>query len=549
LLADLHADMMLLGGSVITIDPRRPRAEAVAIRNGRILAVGSNNEIRTLRGPRTEVVELAGRTLLPGFNDAHNHMAGFGLQLRMVLLKFPAVRTVAELVVALQQRAKTQELGSWVMGAGYDNNKLPGAAHPTRWDLDRVSTDHFVYARHTSGHMCVVNSNVLALAGITHATPDPEGGHIVRDERGEPTGLLQETAQALVSSRFFPYPVESLVQALEAASSVYLSEGITSHTEAGIGYLSPVELLAYQEAVRQDRLQIRSYLMVKAEALYEVGGAAGEPFFGLGQGIRTGWGDERLRIGPIKMFSDGSLIGRTAAMKDPFATDPGNIGFYATPEATLRDWILRGHRSGWQIAIHAIGDRAVSYILDCYEEALRLYPRQNHRHRIEHCGVVSPAELDRIQRLGVIPVPQQRFISELGDGFRRNLGPERTRWCYPQRSYLERTIPMPGSSDRFVVDGAPLLGIHDAVNQKTLSGADYVPEERITPEEAIRAYTLHSAYASFEEHLKGSIEAGKLADLTILGADPTRVLCSEIATIPVQGTIVGGRLLHEIDLR
>ena len=549
MLDDLQADLILRGATVLTMNPRRPRAEAVAIRGDRILAVGSDGDIRALRGPSTEVLELAGRTVVPGFNDAHNHMAGFGLQLRMVALKAPAVQSVPDVVAALRARAATQPPESWVMGAGYDNNKLPGGRHPTRWDLDQAAVDHYVYARHTSGHMCVVSSKVLALAGITRETPDPDGGHIVRDEHGEPTGLLQENAQALVTNRFFPYPTETLVEALHAANQVYLAEGITSHTEAGIGYLSTLELLAYQEAVQRGKLRIRSNLMVRAEALFDTAGAAGETCFGLSQGIRTGWGDDRLRIGPIKMFSDGSLIGRTAALNEPYATDPGNVGFFATVEATLRDWILKGHRSGWQIAIHAIGDRGVSFILDCYEEALGQHPRPNHRHRIEHCGIVSPAELDRIKRLGVIPVPQQRFIFELGDGFRRNLGPERTRWCYPQRSYLDRGIPLPGSSDRYVVDGAPLLGIHAAVNQKTASGADYVPEERLTPEEALRAYTLYSAYASFEEGSKGSLVAGKLADITILGADPTRVDPAVIGQIPVQGTIVGGELLYEKDLR
>ena len=359
---------------------------------------------------------------------------------------------------------------------------------------------------------------------------------------------MQENAVGLVTNQFYPYSVEDIVEALGAANKVYLSEGITSHTEAGVGYLSDLELLAYQRAVREGKLTIRSNLMVSAESLFDVKGAEGESFFGLSQGIRTGWGDERLRIGPIKMFSDGSLIGRTAALREGYATDPNNTGFFATPEETLRDWILRGHRSGWQIAVHAIGDRAVSFILDCYEEALQVWPRPDHRHRIEHCGVIDQGLLERIAGLGVIPVPQQHFIGELGDGFKRNLGPERARWCYVQKSFLARGIPMPGSSDRYVVEGAPLLGIHDAVNQKTLSGDDYVPEERITPEEAIRAYTLNSAYASFEENIKGSVEAGKLADLTVLGADPTRVVPEEILNIPVQGTLVGGRLLFERDL-
>jgi predicted amidohydrolase YtcJ len=248
------------------------------------------------------------------------------------------------------------------------------------------------------------------------------------------------------------------------------------------------------------------------------------------------------------MFFDGSLIGRTAALYEGYDPEPENKGFFATPEEQMRDQIIRGHRNGWQLAVHAIGDRAVAYILDCIEEAQKKFPRPDPRHRIEHCALVSPTIIDRLHDLGVIPVPQQHFIGELGDGFRTVIGDARTRWCYPQRSYLDRGIPVPGSSDRFVVQGAPLLAIHDAVNQKTDSGADYVPEEKITAEEAIRAYTLHSAYASFEENIKGSVEAGKLADLTVLGADPTRVNPTEIADIPVQGAIVGGRLLYSKDL-
>jgi len=545
---DLEADLILNGGTVITVDPDRPRAEAVAVKNGRILAVGSTSELNDLRGAKTRVVDLKGKTVVPGFNDAHNHMASFGMQLQMVSLHAAKTATVADIVAAMRQRAETQEAGTWVKGAGYDDNKLPDARHPTRWDLDRASTDHLLFARHTSGHMCVVNSRALELLGIDCNTPDPPGGHIDRDEQGEPTGLLQENAVGLVTNPFYPHSSEEIVEALGAANKVYLSEGITSHTEAGIGFLSDLELLAYQQAVQEGQLTVRSNLMVSAESLFTTKGAEGESFFGLSQGIRTGWGDEWLRIGPIKLFSDGSLIGRTAAMTQGYATDPDNTGFFATPEETLRDWIFQGHRSGWQVAVHAIGDRAVSFILDCYEEANSALPRPDPRHRIEHCGVIDPGILERIDHLGVIPVPQQHFIGELGDGFKRNLGPERTRWCYVQKSFLERGIPMPGSSDRYVVEGAPLLGIHDAVNQKTLSGEDYVPEERIIPEEAIRAYTLNSAYASFEETIKGSIEAGKLADLVVLGADPTRVPTEDIQHIPVQGTVVGGQLLFERDL-
>jgi predicted amidohydrolase YtcJ len=549
MLNDLVADLIITGGNIITINEKLPRAEAVAVKHSRILAVGSCTDIDQMRGSRTEMIDLKGRTVVPGFNDAHNHMAGFGMQLQMVSLKYPTVQTIADITQALKERAATQETETWVKGAGYDNNKLPDGRHPTCWDLDEASRDHFVYIRHTSGHMCVVNSRALELIGIGIDTPDPEGGHIVRDEKGEPTGLLQEKAQELVNEQFYPYSMEAIVDALQAANRVYLSEGITSQAEAGVGFLSDLELQAYWEAVHQGRLDIRSYLMISAEKMMDInGGAEGTPFIGLSHGIRTGWGNEMLRIGPMKMFFDGSLIGKTAAMNAGYVTEPENIGFYATPEEKIRDWIMRGHQSGWQLAIHAIGDRAISYILDCYEEADIQFPRSDRRHRIEHCGVVNPRIMDRIEKLGVIPVPQQHFIGELGDGFIASIGPERSRWCYPMRSFLDRGVPIPGSSDRFVVKGAPLLGIHDAVNQKTDSGKDYVPEERVTPEEAIRMYTLHSAYVSFEEDLKGSIEAGKLADLAVLGADPTTISPTEIAAIPVLGTVVGGKLLYENNL-
>ncbi len=540
----VQADTLFRNGTVITIDDDRPRAEGVAVAFGRVLAVGSDRELEALRGPDTRVIDLAGRTLIPGFCDAHDHMAAFGMQLQMVSADAVSAPTLDDIVRLLGERAATTPAGEWVRGARYDDNKLQPARHPTRADLDRASRDHPIYLRHTSGHMAVINSRALELLGIDARTPDPDGGRIVRDEDGAPTGLLLETAMRLVTDRFQPYPVSELVDALAAADAVYVSEGITSHTEAGIGYLSDLEAFAYRRATEEGRLRVRSTLMVRAESLIDLQGADGEDGFGLSLGLGTGWGDDRLRLGPVKMFSDGSLIGQTAAMREGYVGAPENHGMFATARETLRDWIGRAHRSGWQCAVHAIGDEAVDFILDCYEEALSESPRADHRHRIEHCGMTPPATLDRIARLGVIAVPQQRFIGELGDGFLRVLGRERVRWLYVQRSYLERGIPLPGSSDRFVVRGAPLLGIHDAVNQRTDSGAPYVPEEALTAEEALRAYTLHSAYASFDEGRKGSIEPGKLADLVILGDDPTTVDPAAIRDIPVELTMIGGEVVH-----
>lgn len=541
----LRPDLILFGGNLITIDPAQPRAQAIAIRGETILAVGADADVLSLAGAGTRRTDLHGMTVVPGFNDAHNHMVFFGQQLKGVDLQTNPARSIAEVVTRVRKAAVSRPPGTWLSAYGYDNNLLPGRDHPTRHDLDAAAPEHMVQCGHTSGHMCVLNSKALAACAITRETPDPEGGKIARDAAGEPTGLLLELAQSLVERIRYPLTGAEIIEGLELADRRYLSEGLTSAQEALAGSLSPLELKAWQDAVAQDRLHIRTSLMVRVDFLQHSSGAAGElAALGLSQGLHTGFGDHRLRIGPAKMFADGSLIGRTAYMFEPFATDPGNTGFLVVPEEVLKDRILRLHQSGWQLAIHAIGDKAVAVVLDGYEAALRVCPRADHRHRVEHAGVLSPAVLDRMARLGIIGVPQQHFIYRTGDGYLANLGPERARWCYPQKAYLDRGMVLAGSSDRPVVPGAPLLGIHDAVNQITSGGRPYVPEEAITPEQAIAAYTLGSAYCSFEERIKGSLVAGKLADLTVLDRDPTAMNPAAIGETRVLGTFVGGRQLY-----
>ncbi len=542
----VNPDVILFNGNVITVDDANPRAEALAVRGEVLVAVGSNHQVRPLKGPRTREIDLQGFTVVPGFNDAHNHMLAFGLGLGDIHLKKPSINRVEDILEAVKARAQTQPKGTWIVGRGYDDNKLRERRHPTRWELDRVAPEHLVVLLHTSGHMLVANTAVLQQAGISASTPDPAGGKIVRDPAsGEPTGLLQEAAQELVLNLRLPRTVDEIVDGLAAASEQYLREGITSAQEAGVGNTSPLELAGYQEAVRRGRLQVRVNLMIGVRQLQHLAGGKGEPArYALDLGLHSGFGGGMLRIGPVKIFADGSLIGKTAALSEGYSSDPDNTGFFVTEPELLREQILSAHAAGWQLAIHAIGDRAITYVLDCYEEALNAHPRKDHRHRIEHCGVLTMELIDRIARLRVIPVPQQRFISELGDGFIDNLGPSRARLTYPQRTFVDKGILFPGSSDRPVVEGAPLLGIHDAVNRITAGGRPYAPAERLTPEEALRCWTLHSAYCSFEEHIKGSLEPGKLADFVVLERDLTAVPAEEIAHIRVLATAVGGRFRY-----
>lgn len=311
--------------------------------------------------------------------------------------------------------------------------------------------------------MCVVNTAVLDALDLDAVA---EGGAVVLDNDGQPTGLLQEQAQNLVHDLAYPYPLDGLVDAIGRAHQQYLAEGITSIQEAGIGGgwigHNPGELAAYQQARAQGQLRVRTTLMPAAEVLHPLAGHADDELAAcLDLGARCGFGDDWLRLGPVKVFADGSLIGHTAAMHEDYVGDAGNRGYLQSSPDRLRRTILDAHRTGWQVATHAIGDRAVDTVLDIYAEALATWPRPDHRHRSEHCGVTSPAALQRIAELGVIPNTQARFISELGDGMAEALGPERTRWCYRQRSFLDRGITLPASSDRPVVNGAPLAGIHD----------------------------------------------------------------------------------------
>jgi predicted amidohydrolase YtcJ len=546
-------DLTLVNANVLTMDRDRPRASTVAIARGRIEALDASSGVPAGSG---RVVDLRGATVLPGFHDAHNHMVGFGMSLAEVDLRSSAAGSLDELYAAIARRAETTAPGDWVIGAGYDQNKL--GAHPNRDALDRAAPGRRVWLRHTSGHMCVVNSPVLAALGLDAAATEFPGGRVATDSSGRPTGLLEERAQLLVGSLVYPYPLAELTRAISRAAEQYLKEGVTSCTEAGIagGWVahSPAELAAYQAARDSGELRVRVELMPAAEVLHALGAHDGDGLVaGLDLGIKTGFGDDWLRLGPVKIFADGSLVGRTAALIEPYdgggagnEDGPGNgQGYLQADAADLQARIIAAHRSGWQVATHAIGDLAIDVVLDAYARALEAYPRRDPRHRIEHFAVVQPRQVTRAAELGVIAVPQGRFVTELGDGMLAAVGPDRQGWLYRQRSLLEAGMVLPGSSDRPVVSGAPLLGIADMVNRRTASGVPFNPGEAITAQQALYAYTRGSAYASRQEHVKGSIAPGMLADLVVLSEDPTAVSPERIAEVAVLATIVDGQCRYD----
>jgi predicted amidohydrolase YtcJ len=543
-------DLLLVNANVLTMNPARPRASAIAVADGRIVEVAGDREDLSDWAGAWDVVDLKGATVVPGFHDAHNHMVGFGLSLTEVDLR---TGSLDELYARVAARAATTPPGEWITGAGYDQTKTGG--HPHRDALDAIAPDQRVWLKHTSGHMCVVNSLVLRDLGIEAVAPQVDGGRVVVDADGRPTGLLEERAQELVGRLALPYPLARLTDAVAAAGERYLREGLTSVTEAGVGGgwvgQSPVELAAYVAAREQGRLRVRTELMVISDAFHALAAHPADGIeIGIDLGLCTGFGDDWLRLGPMKIFTDGSLVGRTAAMTGDYASDsgdrdPGNSGYFQGDPGQLTATIIGAHRAGWRVAAHAIGDLAIDLVLDAYATAAERYPRADPRHRIEHFAAARPDQVARAAALGVIAVGQGRFATELGDGMLRSVGPGRHAWLYRQRSLLDAGMVLPGSSDRPVAQGAPLLGIHDMVNRRTSSGAAFNAAEAVTAAEALRAYTWGSAYASKQERVKGSIEPGKLADLTILSEDPMAVSPDRIAGLEVIATIVDGAFRYD----
>jgi hypothetical protein len=523
----------LYRGRFITFDDERPEVDALGVLHGRIVALGEDATSCAARVTH----DLSGSVCFPGFHDAHAHTVNFGLSMEELDLSTPPVMSLPELYEAVGAHAASLPEGAVVMGRGYDQNKL-GGHHPERRALDEVAHGHPVWLTHTSGHMCVVNTAAL----------DRIGADIDRD--GEPTGLLEERAQVLAQRLALPRSVATIASAIERAHRVYLQEGITSVCDAGIagGWIgqSSAEMDGYQLARDHGALSVRTTVMIAADVLGAMPRHADDlATSGISAGIRSGLGDDWLRVGALKVFSDGSLIGRTCWLSRGFEDDPANLGYPQQDPHELRRQIVEAHLAGWQVATHAIGDAAISFVLDAYEEALAQRPRHDHRHRIEHCGVTTDELLDRIRRLGVIPVPQGRFIGEIGDGMLAALGEQRAQDTYRLASFLRAGVALPGSSDRPVVDGRPLLGIADMVARRTASGQPFGAREALTCEEALRCYTIGSAFATRTEADRGTLAVGKLADFVALGSDPRQSLApSDVASVPVRATVVGGELAH-----
>jgi predicted amidohydrolase YtcJ len=531
------ADLIVTGARIYTVDDGRPIADAIAIRQGRVQFVGSERGALTHRGASTRVLDLGGRTVIPGMIDAHAHLAGLGTALRNVDLV--GTRSYEEVIARVVARARELPAGSWVQGRGWDQNQWDDTRFPTHEELSRAVPDHPVYLTRVDGHAALVNAAALRAAGVTSSTTDPDGGRIERGADGSPAGVLVDAAMGLVSSRI-PAPTRAeQLTAIRAAVAEANRWGLTGIHDAGVD-AGTIDL--YEELARAGDFDLRNYVMIRSDD------ATLERYFR--RGPQNGLYDGRIWIRSIKISADGALGSRGAALLEPYADESHHSGLVLTAPERVREVAARALRAGFQLNTHAIGDRANRFVLDAYEAALTETPRADHRFRVEHAQILHPQDIPRFAALDVIPSMQASHQSSDMYWAERRLGSTRLLGAYAWRSLLDRGIPVPNGSDFPVEAVNPLISFHSSVSRQDAEGypaGGWFPAQRKTRDEALRSMTIWPAYASFQEDVTGSLSVGKYADFVVLDRDIMRVAPGDILGTRVLATYLGGRPVYEAE--
>ncbi len=524
-------DLLLHNGNVFTVNIREPRAQAVAISRGRIVAVGSDADILNLAAPATKRIDLGKKTVLPGFIDAHSHPAMAGLMhLRMVDCD---LRSIAAIQATLRERAAKTPPGEWVLGFKYDDTKTSDGRPLTIGDLNSAVPDHPVQIEHRGGHTVYCNALAFQKAGIDDKTPDPPGGKIDHDPAtGKLSGRAAESARDFFN-KVIPlnFTRDDHREGVKLISKMLAKTGITSAHEA---QGTPDDLLAYQDARDSGDLLYRSYCFINYRYIDSM----------IAAGVRTGLGDEWVRVGAMKLVCDGSISERTARLSTPYEGRPHDYGILVMTEEELYALGRKAHLAGWQIGTHANGDVGIDTTLRVYERLQREHPRTDPRFRLEHCTVINDDLLARIKALGAIPTPFSTYVYYHGEKM-RYYGADRLNHMFALRSFLDAGIRATQASDYPPGEFIPMIALQSEVTRTDTRGNVWGPKQKITVEEAIRVGTINGAYASYEENLKGSLESGKVADLVVLGRDPLTEDPSTLVSIPVERTMAGGRWTFE----
>lgn len=524
-------ETIIFNANIITVNPKQPRAEALAIMGDRIFDIGDNDKIKKLANGFTTKIDAAGQTITPGFIDAHSHPASSGRRhLRNVNCD---LRSIEDIQKAILARASATPKGEWISGFLYDDTKTKEGRFINRYDLDKVAPEHPVCITHRGGHTAYVNSRALKLVKYTKGIPDPKGGEIDRDPAtGEPTGLLKETATGPID-RLIPssFDQDDYQAGAKLISEMMSKTGVTTVTDA---YGSPKDLRSYQDAYHARELKLRVYCMIGYFHIDEM----------LDAGIRTGLGDNWVKVGGMKLTCDGSISERTARLSQAYKGSPEDFGIIVMDEDALYDHAIKAHKADWQIGIHANGDVGIDIALNVYERLQKEYYRSDPRFRLEHCTVINENLVNRIKALNAIPNPFSTYVYFHGEKM-KYYGADRLENMFALRSFLDAGINVTQTSDYPPGPFEPMMALQSSVTRTDINGTTWGASQKITVEEAIKVGTINGAYASFEEHSKGSLEIGKLADLVILGDDPTEVDPMKLIETSVERTMVGGEWVYE----
>ncbi|MBI4427823.1 MAG: amidohydrolase [Ignavibacteriales bacterium] len=551
-----EADTLFVNAIVYTVNQDYEKAEAIAVRQERIVAVGSRSSMERRFRPKA-TVDLNGKTVFPGFIDAHAHLLSLGIARMTVDLA--ASSTEREAAGRITSRVSKSQKGQWIRGRGWDQNLWPSRKFPTHRSLDTFSRNNPVFLTRIDGHACWVNTEALKAAGITKRTKDPDGGKIIRDTNGNPTGVFVDAAMELVAKHLPPLSRKESVDALSLAVDECLQYGITSVHDMGV---DSADIELYKRAIDMHQFPLRVYAAI---------GGTGETWNQfLRSGLLLDYGSNKLTVRAIKLYIDGALGSRGAALIEPYSDDPGNRGLTLSSEMDLRNAVDMALKHGFQVCVHAIGDRGNNIALNVYEAALKDNPVADHRLRVEHAQVLNAEDIPRFQQLGVIPSMQPTHCTSDMYWAEARLGPRRVRGAYAWRSLLETGVIIAGGSDFPVEDPNPLFGIYAAMTRKDHQGRPSSAEDaktffqlpqqgiqnsqdfingwygaqKMTREEAVKSFTRWAAYAEFQENEKGSLESGKLADFVVLSNDIMTVPAKELLNTKVEMTVVGGKIVY-----
>ena len=537
--APLSADIVLRNGP-IWCGRQEGVAEALALWQGRVLAVGRADEIAPLIGASTKVIDLEGRLATPGLNESHLHLVSLGMTMGWVDARPAVVPTLAALLGAIRERAVVSKPGAWIMARGYDQTKLDVKRHPFREELDAAAPDNPVMLVRTCGHISIYNSRALALAGIDETTPQPEGG-LIEQQNGRLTGLLAENARAAVRAVMPEPSEEDIIAGIERGGAHLLSYGITSCMDAAVGMIGGFgEIAAYQRAKREGRLPVRTWLTI-----------LGDPERSImpqchAAGLVSGTGDEMLMIGALKIFLDGSAGGRTAWMSKPYLGDDKTTGVQIRTSESLNAQVLDAHEKGYQLACHAIGDAAIEQLITAYELALAAIPDPDRRHRVEHAGFVTAEQNARMVKAGIYPCPQQAFIYDFGDAYIAVLGPERSLPSYPLKTWIDLGLKPGAGSDAPVCSPNLFPNFYAMLTRKTWKGTVMDERQCVSIEDALQSYTEFGAFSQKLEGVKGKLVPGHLADVVVFSRDLLSASADDILNdTRCDLTILGGKVVHD----